>query len=175
MSPDGEVSVGVDPAQGAVFIHDFVPVVSPWPDGPGRFAFALTPDLVADLVARAWNEEAAVAAGSGLDLHRCRPADLEVEIGRLRQREDAVVIPLRWRTARIWVAPLDADLEVARFSTNRLHLHLLGRSQLPPEVYPCTSAASLHQRLAVAVVRHVLSQLVEAVSPFGTRTTPEPR
>ncbi len=140
-----------------IFVHDFVPLDESWSQAAGDFLVALSSPLLTGLVIESWNAEVGVAAGAGLAVGPCRPGDVTVTIGEGHRRRDAVIVPISWQTEGTgWVAPLEADLELAAFGPRRCHLHLLGRSSLPSSVPPLTTAASLYQRLTVAVVRHVL-------------------
>lgn len=147
-----------------IFIHDFAPVLLDWLSAVGGFVALLNPAALTELVVEAWNAEAEAAAGHGLPLARCRPDQLAVQVGEVRHRVDAAIIPIAWSGVGVWVSPLEADVEVARFGTDRLHVHILGRSHLPLSAPPHTAAASLHQRLTVAVVRHVLAGMVDRVT-----------
>ena len=83
-----------------------------------------------------------------------------------------MVLPIRWRSAGgPWVPSLEADLEVVGFGADRTHLHVLGLSELPPGSEPCTDRSSLDHRLAVAVVRQVLTTLAEVLVDAKDRTT----
>ncbi|MEL7155578.1 MAG: hypothetical protein AAFN30_03155 [Actinomycetota bacterium] len=166
-------------ATSSIFIHDFVPVALAWAQVTDRFTATISPPVLTNLVIEAWNAEAERAAAHGLDVRTCTGAQVAVRVGRARRRADAVVVPIAWDGIDVWITPLEADVEIAGFGPDRLHVHLLGRSRLPATVAPCTTAASLHQRLAVAVVRHVLARLVEEVAgsahtPDQTPSTPGP-
>ncbi|MEM7273201.1 MAG: hypothetical protein AAF547_09000 [Actinomycetota bacterium] len=155
-----------------VFVHDFVPLPLDPITAAGRFRDVLTPEIVILLVAEAWNAEASTAGAAGLSARACHPDRLRAEIGQPRRRPGAIVLPLTWWSAEgTWVAPLDADIELAAFGPNRAHLHLLGRSTLAPGIDARTEAASLYHRLAVAVVRHVLNRLAELLTAAGPMPT----
>ncbi|MEM9135067.1 MAG: hypothetical protein AAF962_15185 [Actinomycetota bacterium] len=163
------VPVDLDAPGGAydpppIFIHDFAPVPLDWLSAVGGFVALLNPASLTELVVDAWNAEAEAAAGHGLPLAACRPDQIVAAVGRVRHRADAAIIPIAWSGVGMWVSPLEADIEVARFGADRLHVHILGRSQLPPTAPPQTAAASLHQRVTVAVVRHVLAAMVAKVT-----------
>ncbi len=147
-----------------IFVHDFAPVPLDWLSAVGGFTTLLNPASLRELVVAAWNAEAEAAAGHGLPLRSCRPDQVAVEVARIRHRADAAIIPIAWYGVGVWISPLEADIEVARFGRDRLHVHILGRSQLPLSAPPHTAAASLHQRVTVAVVRHVLAGLVDKVT-----------
>lgn len=161
-----------NPEPNSIFIHDFIPVALAWAEATDRFTAILSAPVLTDLVLEAWNAEAERAAHQGFDVARCTGSQVAVRVGRVRRRADAVIIPIGWDGIDVWISPLEADVEIAGFGPDRLHVHLLGRSRLPADVAPCTTSASFHQRLAVAVVRHVLARLVEEVA--GTAHTSGP-
>lgn len=148
------------------FIHDFVRVDLPFDAAVSAFVHFVNHDVLAKLVTDAWLTEATELGRALGQL----PADgeelpvVDTHIGEPRSRRDAVVLPIRWAVrVGTWIAPLDADLELVAFGPNRTHLHVLGRSQLPPGVPPCTDRASVEHRLSVAIVRHMLHSLAQLI------------
>lgn len=147
-----------------VVIHDFVRIDLPFDAVVAAFAHSVGPDLLCDIVNRAWTEE--VAEVGRRDALRIEPLTHDhgvcAWLGPYRSRLDTVIVPISWRSeSGPWMPPLDADLEIVGFGSDRTHLHVLGRSSLPPSAVPFTERASLNHRLAVALVRHVLCDLVE--------------
>lgn len=145
----------------ALFVHDFVGIDLPFGAVVGAFAHYVSPDLLGRLVLDAWAQELAEmgrAVAFGRDDHT--DATLAVAVGTPRARRDALVVPVRWRAdSEHWVPPVEADLEIVAFGTARSHLHILGVSELPAGVAPCSDQASLEHRLTVALVRHVIFSL----------------
>ncbi|MEM7337282.1 MAG: hypothetical protein AAF467_01475 [Actinomycetota bacterium] len=159
LSPSDGHRAGIE---APVVIHDFVRVDLPFDAVVAAFAHSVGPDLLSALVDRAWTEE--VAEITRRDALRIEPLShdhaIDAWIGPYRSRLDTVIVPISWRSSRdTWMPPLDADLEIVGFGTDRTHLHVLGRSSLPPCAVPFTERASLNHRLAVALVRHVLCDL----------------
>lgn len=158
----------------SLYIHDFVRVDLPFDAVVGAFTHFVDTDLIRRLVAMAWTDESGALAAALANRHRedpHHPSEVAVHFGQPRVRRDAVVVPVRWATcSERWVPPLEADLEIVGFGPYRSHLHVLGRSQLQPQTAQFTDRASLEHRLAVAVVRHVLRLLADAVtSGAGSR------
>lgn len=148
-----------------VFIHDFVPLTLDLSAATGALPSLIDGTLIRDLVVDAWNTEVRAGVPAGLDALPCSTADVAVWVGEVRARSDAIILPLAWHSlGSRWIAPLDADLEIASFGPGRCHLHLMGRSALEPHLEAYSSQASIHHRLAVAIVRHVLDGLAHAVA-----------
>ncbi len=151
----------------ALFVHDFVPVDLPYGTVVGAFATHVSPDLVANLAIEAWRVQAgAVGETLGvIDLETTASTSVAVTLGPHRTRRAALVVPISWqRTSVPWMPPLEADIEVVAYGTDRTHLHLLGRSELSPWTWPSTDQASLEHRLAVAMIRHLLVRLAESIA-----------
>jgi len=152
-------------ARTPVFIHDFVPLSLDLSVATGALPSLVDGTMIRGLVVDAWNAEVRAGVPAGLDAALCSIDDVVVWVGEVRARSDAVILPLAWRSlGSRWIAPLDADLEIASFGPGRCHLHLMGRSALEPHLEAYSSQASIHHRLAVAIVRHVLDGLAHAVA-----------
>lgn len=151
-------------------IHDFHGVELSFEAAAGGFANYVTESLLAHLVADAWWAEsrALEQAVSGRALGP-PPTSVRAWVGRPRPRLDALILPIAWSgeagegDRRQPIVPIEADLELVAFGRARSHLHLLGVSRLRPGTAYRSSAASLEQRLAVAVVRHVLASLADSL------------
>lgn len=158
----------------AVFVHDFLGIDLPFRTILDVIGSTATTTAIERMVCAAWQAEvqALDESQSRLVLHAA--PDLRVAMGSPRRRHDAIVLPVSWRCYSIeWVPPVDADLELAAFGPERTHLHLYGRSELPPGQVPASEEASLSHRLAVAVVRHVLTLFIDDLNThLGAR---EPR
>jgi hypothetical protein len=118
------------------------------------------------LVLQAWTAELTEASEELVaETHLPEARGVDVWIGSIRTRSDALIIPIAWRPMTpAWVPPLQADLEVVAFGPRRSHLHVLGRSALRDGVVPATYRASLDQRLTVAMVRRFLDALAISIS-----------
>jgi hypothetical protein len=152
-----------------VFLHDFFPIEQGFPVAGYPFVATMGPALIDRLVCEAWQRNRQVARDAGLHVGECRSGETGSFVGPARHRTDAIIVPMGWSGTTSWIAPLEADLELAAFGAGRSHLHLLGRTELPSGVASHSSEASLCQRLAVSVVRHVIIGLAEAA--FGTTAT----
>lgn len=164
VSPDHVVTT--DGAIRCLSIHDFVRVDLPFDAVVGAFAHFVTPDLIRRLVIDAWIEESSevVNAVAGAVEEGGRH-QVEVILGGRRGRRDAVILPIAWTTTGgAWIPPLEADLEIVEFGSNRTHLHVLGLSQMRPETLQFSDRASLEHRLAIAVVRHFLFSLAQLIT-----------
>ncbi len=143
---------------GSHFVHDFAGIDLPLEHVVRAIGLIATPRLVADFVAHAWNDEVRVLEAVQHAQRHVGDPRIDVAFGARRSRQDAMILPITWRsTADPWVPPLDADLEFAAFGPARTHVHLYGCSELPPGSITGSQAASLAQRLTVAIVRHVLN------------------
>lgn len=142
------------------FVHDFAGIDLPLAQVVQAIEMVATPRLVADFVVDAWSDEIRVIEAVQHTPRHTRVPRVDVAFGVRRSRHDATILPIAWRsTADPWVPPLDADLEFAAFGPARTHVHLYGCSALPPGSITGSPAASLAQRLTVAIVRHVLDRL----------------
>lgn len=159
---------------GGLFIHDFVRVDLPFDAVVGAFRYFVSGELIGRLVADAWlREMAEVGRVLGSEGRGEPEPPVAAVLGPHRPREGALVIPISWRpAAERWVPSLQADLELVSFGPHRTHLHVLGLSDLPPGTTPCTDRASLDHRLAVALVRHVLSELAEMIVDRAPELSP---
>lgn len=154
----------------AMSIHDFYGVDLPFQSAAGGFANFVSDRLLSNLVAEAWAAESS-EVGRALGYGDAGPvlAVVEAWTGQPRPRADALVLPIAWagETAEHGrpqpIPPIEADLELVAFGAARSHLHLLGVSRLRPGTHGRTSRASLEQRLAVAMVRHVLVSLASSL------------
>lgn len=163
-SPDRVVTA--DGAVRCLSIHDFVRVNLPFDAVVGAFAHFVTPDLIGRLVIEAWIDESSeiVNAIAGT-VEPSGRHQVEVTLGGGRGRRDAVILPIAWTaTGGRWIPPLEADLEIVEFGSNRTHLHVLGLSQMRPETLQFSDRASLEHRLAIAVVRHFLFSLAQLIT-----------
>jgi hypothetical protein len=145
-------------------VHDFVPVDLPLDAVLGAFAHFVTEERVGRLVADVWERERAWIRADGvdghdLDLGETPPKGVAVRIGERRTRHDAAIMSITWTADVGWVPPLFADIELVDFGPRRTHLHVLGHSQLRPSTRLFTRRASLEHRLAVSLVRQVLTDL----------------
>jgi hypothetical protein len=147
-------------------IHDFVRVDAPFDAIAGAFVHHVSPELIGRLVLQAWTAELTEASEELVaETHLPEARAVDVWIGSIRTRSDALIIPIAWRPMTpAWVPPLQADLEVVAFGPRRSHLHVLGRSALRDGVVPSTYRASLDQRLTVAMVRRFLDALAHSIS-----------
>ncbi len=154
------------------FVHDFVAVDLPFDAVVSAFVNYLRPEGIAPLILEAWRAESG-ELGRVLQepLFAGEEPMMHVQVGRVRNRGDAVVVAIAWSPAPgSWIAPLEADLELVAFGPSRTHLHLLGRSELPPGVDLCTARASIEHRLAIAVVRHMLSSLAALLTANSSKS-----
>ena len=148
----------------AHFVHDFAGIDLPLPTVVRAIDLAATPTLVQRFVTSAWSQEVRVLEAAERRTPHEETPRVDVVFGNQRCRSDAVILPVAWRTrSGPWVPPVDADLEFAAFGPDRTHVHLYGRSELPPDAAPASGKASMAQRLTVAVVRHVLTSLTDRV------------
>lgn len=151
-------------------IHDFHGVDLPFETAAGGFVNFVSDRLIAALVTEAWAVESS-EVGRTLGYGGAGPVPVVVDawVGRPRPRLDALVLPIAWsgqateRGGSEPIPPIEADLELVAFGAARSHLHLLGVSRLRPGTPGRTSRASLEQRLAVAIARHVLVSLANSL------------
>lgn len=148
-----------------LFIHDFVKVDLPYDAVVAAFTYFVSPALISQLAVEAWRCESAEVGrvlASVSENDGAADTTVEAKLGPIRARDGALALSLSWRAdSGGWLPGLDADLEIAGFGPDRAHLHVLGLSQLPPGIAPCTDRASLDHRLTVAFVRHVIASLAE--------------
>jgi hypothetical protein len=147
-----------------MFVHDFVAVERPAlavVDGFSRLQPSLGP-----LVLAAWDADRDLWARLGIAYPDYAPSwPVRVEIGPARVRPDAVVIPILWSSGSdLTRVALEADLEIAAFSTNLTHLHLLGRYAFPPGIDRWSAEASRAHRATVSAVRRFLQMVAEQLS-----------
>lgn len=156
--------VELDKPPSSLFVHDFVRLDVAFGTVVGAFANFVSAEIIAALVREAWMAESAVLRQKmTLDVDEGN-LNLKVTIGTPRARREALVLPISWSCdSAPWVPPLDADLEAVAFGPASTHLHILGTSSVSPHTRPCTDQASLEQRIAVAMVRHVLFALAEKI------------
>lgn len=148
----------------ALFLHDFVGIDLPLPIVLALVGTLLTSDLINDLACSAWNAEASAVDAVAHRAHLDATPVLCVEVGDRRHRDDAEIVPIRWRCRSDHpVPPLEADLEFAAFGSDRTHLHLYGHSQLPRGTEPRSTRSSMAQRFTVATVRHFLQLLDDRI------------
>jgi hypothetical protein len=153
-----------------MFVHDFVAVDRPAiavVDGFSRLQPSLGP-----LVLAAWDADRDLWTRLGLAYPDYAPRwPVRVEIGPARVRPDAVVIPILWSSGSdLTRVTLEADLEIAAFSANVTHLHLLGRYAFPPGVDRWSAEASRAHRATVSAIRRFLQMVAEQLSEM----IPEP-
>lgn len=144
----------------SVFVHDSSPISREFSAAALGLVAFLTPETMAESVRRACEREN-VTGVLGLDGQVLSPL---ITLGLCRWRTDAVVVPMKWEFPMSAGLPLQADLELASYTADCSHLHLLGRVTLPNGIVPRTQAASLFGRCAVAVVRHVLNDLADVLT-----------
>jgi len=147
-----------------VFVHDFVAVERPAiavVDGFSRLQPSLGP-----LVLAAWDADRDLWTRLGIAYPDYAPSwPVCVEVGQARVRPDAVVIPILWSSGSdLTRVALEADLEIAAFSTNVTHLHLLGRYAFPPGIDRWSAEASRAHRATVSAVRRLLQMVAEQLS-----------
>jgi hypothetical protein len=157
--------IELDASPRSVFVHDFVRLNLPFDTVVGAFANFVSAEILAGLLQEAWLAESAVIRQKlTLDIDESG-LDLKVAVGTPRARQEALVVPISWSCeSPTWIPPLEADLEAVAFGPANTHLHILGTSDVSRNTRPCTDQASLEQRLAVAVVRHVLFSLAQKIS-----------
>lgn len=141
-----------------MFVHDFSPVAQPVDTAVRSFGAAAAGPTLAEIVKRAWNEEAPMLAALIVDRPGVRASHVEVEISGHRLRGDAAIVNIRWRGDG-WLPELDADLEIVAFGRQATHLHLMGRYELPEGVERFGPTGSLMHRVMVVVVRQFLNDL----------------
>lgn len=139
----------------------------------------LSPESVRELVLLAWSQEAS-AVSSATEHGDADPVDegrweaarsagaaldgLRSQTGPPRVRRDAVVMPMSWSGAEAaGLPPLESDVEFTSFGDDRTHVHLYGRTSISSVAEPGTKTASVASRVAVAVVRRFLDELVERI------------
>jgi hypothetical protein len=150
-------------------VHDFVPVELPLDAVVGAFAHFVTEDRIARLVGEAWDRERTWIRDGGvdaadIDLGDPSPSGVVVQLGEQRSRRDAAIMSITWTADGGWVPPLYADIELVDFGPRRTHLHVLGNSQLRSTTKLFTRRASLEHRLAVSLVRQVLTDLANLLA-----------
>ena len=152
-------------------VHDFVPVELPLDAVVGAFAHFVTEDRIARLVDEAWDRERSwirdggiEGADADIDLDGPSPCGVVVQLGEQRSRRDAAIMSITWAADTGWVPPLYADIELVDFGPRRTHLHVLGNSQLRSTTKLFTRRASLEHRLAVSLVRQVLTDLASLLA-----------
>lgn len=164
-APTRPVPASGDASAHALFVHDFVGIDLPFRTILDVLGSTATTTAIERMVCAAWRAEIQALDESQARVVLHTTPDLRVSMGTPRRRHDAIVIPVSWRCYSVeWVPPVEADLELAAFGPGRTHLHLYGRSELPPGQMPASAEASLSHRLAVAVVRHVLTLLIDGLS-----------
>ena len=142
-----------------MFVHDFSPVSKPVDEAVRCFGVAATAPALAEIIKRAWNDEAPVLAAFVVDQPRGVTAShVAVELRGHRLRGDAAIVNLRWHGDG-WLPELDADLEIVAFGRHATHLHLMGRYELPECVDRFGPTGSLLHRVMVVVVRQFLTDL----------------
>ena len=152
-------------APGTTFVHDFAGVDRPVEDVLAAVHGVLAVESVSSLVRRAWCQEAAALDSNGGDpasAGRIDPTELlHVESGPPRVRRDATVVPVSWSGGeRAGFPPLECDLEFTSFGDDRTHIHLYGRSSTADVAESASRRGSITNRVAVAVVRRFLGELV---------------
>ena len=152
-------------------VHDFVPVDLPLDAVIGAFAHFVTEQRLARLVTEVWGREQEwLREGAfsddfpAADLLDESPCEVVVQLGEQRSRHDASILPVTWAATAGWVPPLHADIELVDFGPRRSHLHVLGHSQLRSSTRLFTRRASLEHRLAVSLVRQVLTDLAALIA-----------
>ncbi|HJU81022.1 MAG TPA: hypothetical protein VJ796_04650 [Acidimicrobiia bacterium] len=105
-------------------------------------------------------------------IHPSFPAltkEVEVTVGKLRQRGGATTVPISWKATGIGALfpVLEADLVVERIGADLTQITLQGRYRPPFGAVGRLLDAALFHRLAEACVKDFLNRLAEAVGAPG--------
>lgn len=151
-------------AAAATFVHDFIALDLPFEVVVATVDTTSTTATLEHIVAESWQAEVSALHASRGRTRAHPEVSVTVTVGTPRRRPDAVIIPIRWRSASSeWVPPLDADLEIAAFGPSRTHVHVYGQSAAGHDP-GAGGVSTLHHRLPVALVRHVLVLLAEHIA-----------
>jgi hypothetical protein len=149
-----------------MFVYDFVPVDERF-DTASDLLVVDSAHWLYRAASAAYVVAAAMAGPKPDRFERAAGGLVSLDLGPIRARDDAVIVPLRWSGpgAPSLFSSLEGDLQLAPLDAERSHLSLFGNYDPPEADLKSRADTLLTQRLAEASVRGFLHRVSTSLGP----------